>query len=190
MKLAICIKKFFWKHWMWLVLILILIGFLVLTAFVDSKSAIGMIGITVGALISGFFSYFINETNYKKQLRLAALDKRLEAHQQAFTLWSEIVSNIYEINKINDVIQKSEIWWLKNCLYLGPKSRSAFHACLLFAGNHSNLCNASIPKHDNKIERHESWKIIMLPGKTLVEEMELPNLNEDEFLKRKNKEAQ
>jgi len=164
---------------MWILLIFIFLGFLCLTFFLDSKSAIGMIGVVVGALISGFFSYFISETNYKQQLRLAALDKRLEAHQQAFALWWEIRSNIYHDDKISDTIKKATKWWQNNCLFLGPKSRGPFYNCLIFAGEHANLVKYGNPKYDNKKERRESWEVIMLPGKTLVEEMALPSLAEE-----------
>lgn len=189
MKIAIRLKKIWtnvsyqvWKYWMWLVLILILIGFLVLTAFVDSKSAIGMIGVTVGALISEFFSYFINETNYKKQLRLAALDKRLEAHQQAYTLWCEIKSSISNQEEINDVVQNARIWWQKNCLFLGPKSRAAFFNCLQYTGYYITMSNTSSIRN-NKKEIRESWNTIMLPGRTLVEEVNLPSFGEEEYIK-------
>lgn len=164
---------------MWLVLVLILTGFLILAAFIDSKSAIGMIGITIGALISGFFSYFISETNYRKQLRLAALDRRLETHQQAFSLWWDIRSNIFTEEKLSEIIQNATNWWQKNCLFLGPKSRSAFYACLIFAANHADLVKYRTPGSEDKKEIRESWDIIMLPGKTLVEEMALPSLADE-----------
>jgi len=97
---------------------------------------------------------------------------------------------IYKENNLNDVIQKAETWWQKNCLYLGPKSRSAFYACLIFGGSHANMLKARTPGYDDRKEIRESWDTIMLPGKTLVEEMELPSINEDEFLKRKDEETQ
>ena len=52
------------------------------------------------------------------------------------------------------------------------------------------MLKARTPGYDDRKEIRESWDTIMLPGKTLVEEMELPSINEDEFLKRKDEETQ
>lgn len=63
-----------------------------------------------------------------QQLRHAALDKRLEAHQQAFEHWTELRSVIYGPDKghIPEAAMECFGWWTANCLYLEPEARIAF----------------------------------------------------------------
>jgi hypothetical protein len=58
----------------------------------------------------------------RNQLRLAAVERRLQAHQESFELWRRLVFGGPE------VIVECERWWEKNCLYLEPKVREAFVA--------------------------------------------------------------
>ncbi len=60
------------------------------------------------------------------QLRLAALDKRLEAHQKAFSLWRDLSASIMIGRDTNIFAKKCEDWWWDNCFYLDGESREAF----------------------------------------------------------------
>jgi len=73
------------------------------------------------------------------QLKLAALDKRLEKHQEAFTLWRNLLFSLRDEVKIKTAIDESEKWWDKNCLYLSDEARSAFHTALILAVDFRNL---------------------------------------------------
>jgi len=70
---------------------------------------------------------------------LAALDKRLEKHQEAFTLWRNLLFCLRDEVKIGTAIDESEEWWKKNCLYLSDEARSAFHTALILAVDFRNL---------------------------------------------------
>lgn len=167
-----------------LIVSMVLLALLILIfIFVDSKAAVGLTGVIIGGILSSVTAISINRSDYQKQLRLAALEKRLEAHQQAFAFWWEIRSNIYNDDKISDTIQKATEWWRNHCLYLGPKSRASFYNCLIFAGNHADMLKARTPGYDDKKEIRESWDTIMLPGSILVEEVNLPSFGEEEYIK-------
>lgn len=64
----------------------------------------------------------------EQQLRYAALDRRLEAHQRAFELWNKLKFSVYRKNleEIATVADQCVEWWGANCLYLEPKARIAF----------------------------------------------------------------
>jgi hypothetical protein len=73
------------------------------------------------------FATEINALERKDKYRLAALDKRLEAHQLAFGLSLEMYSNIhanFEIKK--EIIKKLDNFWKNNSLYLTNNARKAF----------------------------------------------------------------
>ncbi len=79
-------------------------------------------------LVKSQYSVILENIKAKNQLRLAALDKRLQAHQEAFTLWRELFSAIHSPDIGKAVINCQE-WWGKNCIYLEPEVREALNKC-------------------------------------------------------------
>lgn len=121
------------------------------------------------------YAVLIEETKAKHQLRVAALDRRLQAHQEAFTLWREILSGVHT-EEIGKVVLKCQEWWEKNCLYLEPKVRDAFVAAYSAAHSHHayvqsctavNICT-------------ENWESIAKFPNVLFEAIQLPPLTEVE----------
>ncbi|OGT80893.1 MAG: hypothetical protein A3J35_07400 [Gammaproteobacteria bacterium RIFCSPLOWO2_02_FULL_52_10] len=111
----------------------------------------------------------------ESSLRLAAAEKRLEAHQQAFALWRKLVTIIHTPERYS-VIQECERWWNENCLYLSPNARQAFFDAYWSAHAHrayleTNASSEVIMKNMNKIEN---------AGNKIVEGAELPPLGEIE----------
>ena len=72
----------------------------------------------------------------RHQLSMAALDKRLQAHQTAYYLWREIWVKALRVDKDDDeseFFKECDIWWAKHCLYLSPEAEKAFRAALSVA---------------------------------------------------------
>ena len=67
---------------------------------------IGLVGAILGAAIATVGHWIISRTERANRLRLAALDKRLEVHQQAYTIWNELLSSIHKENKLSDVARE------------------------------------------------------------------------------------
>lgn len=118
----------------------------------------------------------IDQSSRRHQLRLASLEKRLEAHQQAYTLWRKLVGVVHKEDQVNSVIMECQDWWNKNCLYLEADAREAFIHAYLTAGDHHLL----VKSHGRAEDVKSSWAIIMLPGKLIVKGVELPPIAEDE----------
>lgn len=57
-------------------------------------------------------------------LRTAAIERRLQAHQEAFALWRDLLG-VYHDPKGVSVVIKAQTWWNNNCLYLEPDARQA-----------------------------------------------------------------
>jgi len=53
----------------------------------DSAAFLALIGVALGALLSDYSTQRSGELERTHQLRLAALDRRLQAHQDAYALW-------------------------------------------------------------------------------------------------------
>ncbi|MFC0254627.1 hypothetical protein [Massilia consociata] len=66
----------------------------------------------------------LEEKKATQQLRMAALDKRLQAHQEAFALWRKLTMT--KDAEVGPAVIECQTWWEMNCLYLEPEVREAF----------------------------------------------------------------
>ena len=146
--------------------------------FIDSKLVIGFIGVIIGSAISSITSIVISKESRKGQLAVASLEKRLEAHQTAYSIWRNLIFSVHDEEKLSEISITAQNWWEKHCLYLDPESREAFRASIFSAGIHKDLLREPRSKESSKSIK-ENWATIMKPGKTLVEGVYLPSLAED-----------
>ena len=114
------------------------------------------------------------------QLRVAAIDKRLQAHQEAFTLWRKLVGVLWN-GDVNSVVEECQRWWDENCLYLEPEARNAFSIAYFLApsvrqdvGGMRNHGTGHTPTME---ARHQE---IMRAGDVLVQAVQLPGLTQAE----------
>jgi hypothetical protein len=114
-----------------------LIGFGLKVFGIGSDALLSLISAIVGGLIATSSQAWISAQDRHNQLRLAALDKRLEVHQQAYTRWRKLLFNIGNEETIKDIIIDSQTWWEENCLYLDPKARKLFYLAVQRAGLHA-----------------------------------------------------
>ena len=113
------------------------------------------------------------------QLRLAALDRRLQAQQQAFALWRRLVRDVYS-DQIGATVHACQVWWEENCLYLEPAAREAFSAA--YATAHSYKRVAEAPRredHDDFLVKR--WERIEAAGQIILESVALPRLTPTEL---------
>jgi len=119
------------------------------------------------------YATLIEDGKAKHQLRMAALDRRLQAHQEAFTLWRELLVATHG-EAVGKVVLKCQEWWEKNCLYLEPTVRDAFVLAYSSANSHhaylSNRADVSIIK--------ENWENITGFPNILFKAVQLPALTE------------
>jgi hypothetical protein len=121
------------------------------------------------------YAVMIEDNKAKHQLRIAALDRRLQAHQEAFALWRELLGVTYK-EEIHKVVPKCQEWWEKNCLYLEPKVRDAFVVAYSAAHSHHAYIQGRV---DSKIIT-ENWELINKFPNILFEAIQLPPLSEAE----------
>jgi len=121
------------------------------------------------------YSIILEEVKAKNQLRMAGIDMRLKAHQEAFSLWRELISHAHD-KDIGNVVIKCQKWWENNCLYLEPEVRAAFMDSYSAAHTHSALLQGRV---DAKMV-HENWDRIIKAGQIILESVQLPGFSEIE----------
>lgn len=115
------------------------------------------------------YAVLLEELKAKHQLRLAAIDRRLEAHQEAFTLWRELLAHTHT-EEVGKAVIKCQDWWEKNCLYLEPNVREAFSDAYSAAHTH----NALLQGRSNVELVKENWERITKAGQIILEAAQLP----------------
>lgn len=56
--------------------------------------------------------------DYRQQLRMAAIDKRLQAHQEAYRLWSELFETLKASSDPAQNVAAIRLWLNSNCIFL------------------------------------------------------------------------
>ena len=133
----------------------------------------------------------LEHAQYKNQLRLAALDRRLEVHQQAFALLQELQDARGESTKnsgvvsreIEDVVAKCGQWWSSNCLYLEENARKKFLMACYSAPRYptlrARLKDCPSPENEDAIERN--MKTLTDALDSIVKAVELPSIGKEEY---------
>jgi len=117
----------------------------------------------------------LERVNREHAMRMAALEKRLEAHQQAYALWRKLVANVHQRDKIGAIILECQDWWQNHCLYLDPEARQAFYMAYSSAHLHPNLLGGERSEEAARMVR-ENWQHIIGAGDVIVRGAALPPL--------------
>ena len=143
--------------------------------WVDTKAGIAFVGIIIGGSIPASVAWLNSRENRKQRWALAALDKRLQVHQEAYTLWCQTFRLVYKKEELMELLPKAEKWWDNNCLFLDTKSRQAFRAHLFAVGIHNDLVEDS-PRPWSKetlAELRANWGTMEQLGPMLAEGVNL-----------------
>ncbi|MCF7811597.1 hypothetical protein K9N50_11480 [bacterium] len=96
-----------------------------------SSGLIGILGVLFGVIITTLGNWIIAKRQQSDQFRLAAIDKRLKAHQDAFCLCIQLINSFDKVDLLQSIANKSWEWWSSNCLYLDEKSSNAFKSAII-----------------------------------------------------------
>jgi hypothetical protein len=156
------------------IVIAVLFGLLAIFRNISSDAVAAFIGVLVGGAITSFVQYRISEADRQHQLRTAALEKRLQTHQEAYTLWRKLLFANRDDGELSNVVTECEKWWDKNCLYLTSSAREAFRKAYFAAHDH-----ALFVKIHADIELVKStWKDLERAGNIIVEGVYLPPISD------------
>jgi hypothetical protein len=115
----------------------------------------------------------VEELKARHQLRLAALDKRLQAHQEVFTLWRALMEAVHT-EKVHSEVIRCQTWWEQNCIYLEPKVREGFVVAYRAASGHYSILQS---RSDSKLITDNWSQITALPD-LIFQAVQLPGLSE------------
>ena len=132
-----------------------------------------LVGVVVGAIVTGRVQIVTTRQIIMTQARLIVADRRLQAHQEAYTLWRKLVKHLHS-EDIGTVVVECQDWWENNRLYLSHRSRNAFITAYQNAAFDDDLRGGdSDLLRENRIE-------IFQAGEEIIASVNLPSLGEKE----------
>ncbi len=118
-----------------------------------------------------------NELHARQTLRFAALDKRLQAHQEAFGLFRRAQAVLHQPAELESRIAACLEWYNDNGLYLEPSARTAFWSAYYATLNyHSGVRREPYDPKGFK----EDWTTITSALNSIAEAVGLPPLRDEE----------
>lgn len=116
----------------------------------------------------------------KDKFRLVAIEKRIQAHQEAFSIWYKLIWIIHSsTDERMHVISEARKFWLENCLYLEKNTRKEFDIVIRLVDGYSlKLQIAKEEKDPNEKEElrqdyRNDWKRISDLPNYIQSEVEL-----------------
>jgi hypothetical protein len=146
-----------------------------LFAVVTWREMPGLVGVLVGATISAAVASIVALEARRVQLAASTWSRRLEVHQEAFSLWHQCWSVVHEQNqeKKYQILKKAEDWWFNNCLYLSEDARNSFKKMIMSVHMHSEILEMGRgkPKEEAWAKRvNENWDLIVATGQIVIRE--------------------
>jgi hypothetical protein len=120
----------------------------------------------------------LEQVKSNHQLRVAAIDRRLAAHQEAFALWRRLNQHL-DAEDLHVIVTECNDWWTANCLYLEPDARQAFSDAYWGASMYRQLRRTQDinPTHDIGPIVLERLNTIIEAGNRIAKAVELPGLS-------------
>ena len=116
---------------------------------------------------------FVEALKAQNTLRFAAVERRLQAHQEAYTQWRGLLSKLSS-NDLPVQIKECEQWWEKNCIFLERQASEAFQSAYFRSASHRQL------KYDGASARElrDCFQEIQRAGDVIRDAVELPILKD------------
>lgn len=109
------------------------------------------------------------------QLRLAALDRRLEVAQEAYSRWWSLVRALHTPQVTDEVISCQD-FWVRHNLYLAPDAAFAFRQAFRAAGDHASIKEAARLSPEGRNDVEANFRRITEAGDVIVRSASLPSL--------------
>lgn len=128
------------------------------------------------------YNLFIEEIRSRNSLKMAAIDKRLEVHQEAMTLCIQAIRKVHNVDEIGPHVAIMDDFYIKNCIYLTPKAREAFWGSYMSANDYKFYKRTAIESGDDelKADAKAMWAEITGAPNIIMKELELPPMSDKE----------
>ena len=113
----------------------------------------------------------LKSVDYEHQLRLAALERKLDVHQEAYALWSKLLGSMHGDEAWNVGIE-CQRWWTEHNLFLAPAAREAFRDAYIAVTHMVQLKGVQEPESVQEWRRHMA--VVRSAGNIIAAAVALP----------------
>ncbi len=142
---------------------------------ISSDALLSLISAIIGGLIATSSQAWVSAQDRENQLRLAAIERRLMVHQEAYALWRKLIFTPVEDTDLGNVILECQTWWNNNCLFLDSKSRKAFFDAFMAA-----VLRPVLLRGQDTTAIRENYEKMTNAGEIIVRGVALPTIGENE----------
>ena len=140
------------------------------------NALLSLLGIFVGA----FITLFVQRYDQRTKFRLVSIEKRLQAHQEAYSFWYRLALTINTSDQERiKVTSEARDFWINNCLYLEKNTREEFNYVITLFETYNyklKMCvKTSLYDQKEKIIQDfmNNWEEIMNLAKNIQSEVKL-----------------
>lgn len=128
------------------------------------------------------YNLLIEEIRSRNSLKMAAIDKRLEVHQQAYTYWNEIVSVHKQEQLLDSIIVRAQSHYNLNCLYLDATVSKEYHDMLYWASHYHDILRECKEGDETALQQRKDFLALLKSiGNLIRMAVSLPSINEDQI---------
>ncbi|GEM_PF-6484306 len=121
----------------------------------------------------------LENLKWKNQIRLAALEKRLEKHQEAYVLLWKLLEHLSNPVSLRDTINECQNWYINNNLYLIDECRNEFSQAYHNASALTDFISYIMEEEENIQDRQERRSQIVGAIQTIARYI-LPSWKEED----------
>jgi hypothetical protein len=116
----------------------------------------------------------LKSVDFEHQLRLAALERKLDAHQGAFTHWWELQGKVHgNRDEAWSAVRACQDFWVRHNVFLTPEARQAFYDAYFAAQNLIHLRDE--PKDAESLRLLREWSAtVAKAGNVIAQAVALP----------------
>lgn len=135
----------------------------------------GLLGLYIGVKLTERSQHSLEKMKQHHQLSMAAIDKRLEAHQGAYSKWWKLANHIFDAN-LGEMSRDCEKFIVNNCIYLGSDLSTKFKRAINAADLHKILVDRwkTTQTEENAEKVEQNFEKIQSFGDEIQKAVNLP----------------
>lgn len=128
------------------------------------------------------YNLLIEDVRSRNSLKMAAIDKRLKVHQEAYTYWNEIISSYKNELLLNSILEQAQSHYNLNCLYLDATVSNKYHEMLYWASHYHDIVIECREGDELALKQKEDFLALLKSiGNLIRSAVSLPSINEDQI---------
>ncbi len=121
----------------------------------------------------------LERVKQQHDLRLVAVERRLQTHQEAYALWFKLLGARHDKKALPGIVRGAQDWYARSRLYLEPQVAEAFDKAHWAALVRASVVSSGVVSSGDPMAQDANWEPVRRLGQVIVEAVRLPVLASD-----------